>query len=261
MKKTTAFIGLVTGLCVLSSIPAFASGWQKDTVGWWYGTNENNTTWYNSGWQWVDGNNDGIAESYYFNSNGYIAVNTTVDGYTVNNDGAWTVNGIVQTKQVSLTDTKTSTSGDSTNQQTSDSNSVFTSGWYEDANGRYYSFSTEEQRSSYENVWMWIDADLDGVAECYYFGANSYIARNTTVDGWQVNENGAWVVDGVVQTHTNANGDEFDGMSVNKNDPDQIEWDLDGDGKLIGLEYGYYKSIKDMEGVHQLGIDKKSNIH
>lgn len=120
MKKKTAFIGLVTGLCVLSSIPAFASGWQKDTVGWWYGTNENNTTWYNSGWQWVDGNNDGIAESYYFNSNGYIAVNATVDGYTVNNDGAWTVNGIVQTKQVSLTDTKTSTSQKDISQMTND---------------------------------------------------------------------------------------------------------------------------------------------
>ena len=120
MKKKTAFIGLVTGLCVLSSIPAFASGWQKDTVGWWYGTNENNTTWYNSGWQWVDGNNDGIAESYYFNSNGYIAVNATVDGYTVNNDGAWTVNGIVQTKQVSLTDTKTSTSQKDISQMTNE---------------------------------------------------------------------------------------------------------------------------------------------
>lgn len=126
MKKKTAFIGLVTGLCVLSSIPAFASGWQKDTVGWWYGTNENNTTWYNSGWQWVDGNNDGIAESYYFNSNGYIAVNTTVDGYTVNNDGAWTVNGIVQTKQVTADNTTTQTSqsggAGSTNQQTSGGN-------------------------------------------------------------------------------------------------------------------------------------------
>lgn len=100
-KKLTLLV-LTAGLSVLSSIPAFASGWQKDTVGWWYGTNENNTTWYNSGWQWVDGNNDGIAESYYFNSNGYIAVNTIVDGYTVNGDGAWTVNGVVQTKQVSL---------------------------------------------------------------------------------------------------------------------------------------------------------------
>jgi len=122
MKKKIVLIALTAGLSVLSCMPAFASGWQKDTVGWWYGTNENNTTWYNSGWQWVDGNNDGIAESYYFNSNGYIAVNTTVDGYTVNNDGAWTVNGIVQTKQVGLTDTQTSTSGDSTNQQTSGGN-------------------------------------------------------------------------------------------------------------------------------------------
>ena len=113
-NKRLALVVLTAGLSVLSCIPAFASGWQKDTVGWWYGTNENNTTWYNSGWQWVDGNNDGIAESYYFNSNGYIAVNTTVDGYTVNNDGAWTVNGIVQTKQVSLTDTSTNTSEDKT---------------------------------------------------------------------------------------------------------------------------------------------------
>ena len=119
-NKKLALVVLTAGLSVLSCIPAFAFGWQKDTVGWWYGTNENNTTWYNSGWQWVDGNNDGIAESYYFNSNGYIAVNTTVDGYTVNNDGAWTVNGIVQTKQVSLTDTKTSTSQKDISQMTNE---------------------------------------------------------------------------------------------------------------------------------------------
>lgn len=125
-NKKLALVVLTAGLSVLSCMPAFASGWQKDTVGWWYGTNENNTTWYNSGWQWVDGNNDGIAESYYFNSNGYIAVNTTVDGYTVNNDGAWTVNGIVQTKQVTADNTTTQTpqsgGAGSTNQQTSGGN-------------------------------------------------------------------------------------------------------------------------------------------
>lgn len=137
---------------------------------------------------------------------------------------------------------------------------AFASGWYEDANGRYYSFYTGEDHSWYENQWMWIDADLDGVAECYYLGENSYVARNTTIDGWQVNENGAWVVDGVVQTRTAANGDEFDGMPVNKNDPDQVNWDLDGNGKLTGKEYGYYKSIKAMEGVEQAGIDHKSHI-
>ena len=125
-NKKFAVLGVTLGLSVLSCIPEYASGCQKDTVGWWYGTNENNTTWYNSGWQWVDGNNDGIAESYYFNSNGYIAVNTTVDGYTVNNDGAWTVNGIVQTKQVTADNTTTQTSqsggAGSTNQQTSGGN-------------------------------------------------------------------------------------------------------------------------------------------
>lgn len=139
-NKKFAVLALTAGLSVLSCMPAFASGWQKDTVGWWYGTNENNTTWYNSGWQWVDGNNDGIAESYYFNSNGYIAVNTTVDGYTVNNDGAWTVNGIVQTKQVTADNTTTQTSqsggSGSTNQQagsgsqqTSNSNILGENGW------------------------------------------------------------------------------------------------------------------------------------
>ena len=33
---------------------------------------------------------------------------------------------------------------------------------------------------------------------------------------------------------------------------------MDGDGYLTGLEYEIYK---DMEGVKQAGIDKKSNIH
>ena len=172
-NKKLALVALTAGLSVLSCIPAFASGWQKDTVGWWYGTNENNTTWYNSGWQWVDGNNDGIAESYYFNSNGYIAVNTTVDGYTVNNDGAWIVNGIVQTKQVGLTDGNTNDTKTSTSQK--DSN--------------------------------------------YY-----------------------------------------DGMTVDSSDPDQVEWDLDGDGKLSGREYEFYKSIKDMEGVKQGGLTAGGNI-
>lgn len=61
-----------------------------------------------------------------YNSNGYIAVNTTVDGYTVNNDGAWTVNGIVQTKQVTADNTTTQTpqsgGAGSTNQQTGGGN-------------------------------------------------------------------------------------------------------------------------------------------
>lgn len=54
--------------------------------------------WYHDGWQWIDGNKDGISECYYFAPNGYIVTNgKTPDGYDVNADGQWTINGVVQT--------------------------------------------------------------------------------------------------------------------------------------------------------------------
>lgn len=100
MRKKTAILVLSAGLSVLTAIPAFASGWQENETGWWYGTNADNSTWYSNGWQWIDGNGDGIAECYYFDANGYMAENTVIDGSSVDGNGAWTVNGVVQTKQV-----------------------------------------------------------------------------------------------------------------------------------------------------------------
>ena len=45
-------------------------------------------------WQWLDGNEDGIAECYAFDREGWMYADTaTPDGYTVNTDGAWAVNG------------------------------------------------------------------------------------------------------------------------------------------------------------------------
>lgn len=50
-----------------------------------------------SKWQWIDGNNDGIAESYYFNHEGYLYVDTiTPDGYQVDKIGAWIIDGVIQ---------------------------------------------------------------------------------------------------------------------------------------------------------------------
>ncbi len=52
-------------------------------------------------WQWLDGNEDGIAECYAFDREGWMYADTaTPDGYTVNTDGAWAVNGAVQTMAV-----------------------------------------------------------------------------------------------------------------------------------------------------------------
>ena len=98
MKKKFAVVVVALGLSVFSAIPAFAAGWQNDNTGWWYQNDDG--TYPASAWKWIDGNNDGIAECYYFDQTGYVLTNTvTPDNCTVNNDGAWTVDGVVQTKQ------------------------------------------------------------------------------------------------------------------------------------------------------------------
>ncbi len=98
-KKTITAACLTAALTMLLSISVFAAGWHQDGSGWrWY---KDDGSVYANEWQWLDGNRDGIAECYYFNASGYCAQNTmTPDHYTVNADGAWTVNGVVQTKQV-----------------------------------------------------------------------------------------------------------------------------------------------------------------
>ncbi len=68
---------------------------------WWYDLG--NGKYYLSSWQWIDGNHDGIAECYYFDENGWMFENTiTPDRFTVNENGAWTVDNIVQTKSAHL---------------------------------------------------------------------------------------------------------------------------------------------------------------
>ena len=100
MKRSLKIVAVTLALTALSASAAFASGWQKNDRGWWYGTNADNSSWHANGWQWVDGNGDGVAECYYFDANGYCLMNTTTpDGYKVNSNGAWLVNGAVQTKK------------------------------------------------------------------------------------------------------------------------------------------------------------------
>ena len=61
--------------------------------------------------------------------------------------------------------------------------------WYENENGTWPA-----------NTWEWIDGNKDGRAECYYFNENGYMLSNTiTPDGYQVNADGAWIENGIVQ--------------------------------------------------------------
>ena len=182
-KRNTMRAIAALSISAITIVPILATGWQHNMTGWWYGTNEMNTTWHANGWQWIDGNNDGIAECYYFDQNGYmLASTTTPDGFTVNADGAWTVNGAVQTKIVGMASTPTEQNG----------NWVQTNGnWlWKNNDGTFR-----------KNGWQWLDGNRDGIAECYYFDANGFMVSNgTTSDGYLVNANGAWTVNGAVQT-------------------------------------------------------------
>jgi len=106
MKK---FIGLAA-VAAFSSImvsSAWAGTWKQNNVGWWF--DNGNGTYPASTWQWIDGNNDGIAECYYFDRAGYMLANTsTPDGYQVNALGAWVQNGAVQTKNLRASSQTTS---------------------------------------------------------------------------------------------------------------------------------------------------------
>lgn len=95
MKKTLfAFLFTCCSL-FFSPISSFAGEWKLDDIGYWYQNDD--FTYPVSGWQWIDGNLDGIYECYCFDDNGYLFTDTmTPDNSIVDANGAWIVDGVVQ---------------------------------------------------------------------------------------------------------------------------------------------------------------------
>ncbi len=59
----------------------YGGHWCSDSTGWWY---EDSSGWYpTSQWLWIDG------KCYYFEADGYLAINKYIDGYWVGSDGAY----------------------------------------------------------------------------------------------------------------------------------------------------------------------------
>jgi len=110
MKRIMTLIAAAV-MVMAFTITSFAGTWKQDAKGWWW--DNGNGTWPAGAWQWCDGDGNGSAECYYFDKDGYCLVNTTTpDGYKVNENGAWTEDGVVQTKAVNaktVPDTVTST--------------------------------------------------------------------------------------------------------------------------------------------------------
>ena len=83
---------LTTAMTAAAGLTAFAGEWKSNDTGWWWLNDDGSNP--AAEWKWLDGNNDGIAECYYFGADGWCVLNgTTPDGFTVNADGAWMVGG------------------------------------------------------------------------------------------------------------------------------------------------------------------------
>ena len=113
-RKTFGLFCILTSFLFLFSGTAKAD-WVKGEGknAWWF--DFGNGDYFKSSWQWIDGNQDGIAECYCFDENGWMYENTTTpDGYTVNENGAWTVSNIVQTKTSDLIPKNNTNNGNNT---------------------------------------------------------------------------------------------------------------------------------------------------
>ena len=223
------------------------TGWYTDDAGdtYYLHTVPDNTLGHMyTGWQWIDDNGDGMAECYYFEpeSNGYrgrlYKSTTTPDGYTVNEKGQWTQNGIVITKDVTepaptwrqdaagkwfysngheyknewaLVDKPYADAAAGQPAQSwfhFGADGAMDTGWFTDSNGYTYYLNPAKDNTQGRMLtgWQWIDKDGDGMAECYYFSEDAdhvlgHLYKNTkTPDGYTVNSQGQWTENGSVVT-------------------------------------------------------------
>jgi len=79
LTKVIASALVVASVLALNPIGASAS-WKQNSTGWWY---TEGSSWA-TGWRLINKN------WYYFYSDGYMAHDTTIDGYYLNGSGAWT---------------------------------------------------------------------------------------------------------------------------------------------------------------------------
>lgn len=101
MKRFFKFFTITAAAIIMMSGTAFAGSWKQDQSGWYW--LEDNGSYPVSTWKWLDANQDGVAECYYFDMRGYLVTNrTTPDGYQVNADGCWIVNNRAQTQTTGL---------------------------------------------------------------------------------------------------------------------------------------------------------------
>ncbi len=93
MGKKWLTIAASGALSFLMAMPVMAAEWKWDASGWWYVYDDG--SYATDTWEWID------RRRYYFDEQGYCVRDAvTPDGYTVNEDGQWIVDGTVQIQEL-----------------------------------------------------------------------------------------------------------------------------------------------------------------
>lgn len=153
--KAGLWIGFIVGMVLGNAAVAYAGTWktgeEPNQNRWQYDFGDG--TYASNGWYWIDGNQDGIEECYYFDAEGWMLADTrTPDGYRVDANGAWVLHGSVQTRNVYEQE-------------------MLAAGLVQQKRGWVYK---GEDGNPVKNDWR----SLNG--KRYYFDANAY-----AVKGWQ----------------------------------------------------------------------------
>ncbi len=96
--KRAAIIAATGAMLIGTAFTAKAENgqWCQESTGWWYKLTEDGKTFLANTWYHIK-DEDGVVRYYYFDQNGWLKTNTSIDGYTVDENGRWVVNGQIQT--------------------------------------------------------------------------------------------------------------------------------------------------------------------
>lgn len=238
--KRATLLMMAAALSMAMIVPAFADnpvGWRQTGNTWQYVKDASGSL-YSNGWQWLDGNKDGISECYYFDANGNMLSNTTTpDGWQVNEGGAWIMNGVVQTKGAT-----TQAAGTTTNTARPSSKEIIDYlyrglGTNSERYARCIDTSRPEWNNGVTNIKMiddvgsrwakthggWYYLAYDNIdVEAIALNDEGYLLADTmTPDGYYVNKRGVLEIDGREVTHN----DEclYLASSVNAPDPNHVD--------------------------------------
>lgn len=179
MKKSIfKILGTAALSALLFSSAAYAGQWEWNGSVWKY---KNDNGQYSSDcWQWIDGDNNGIAECYRFDGNGILYVSTVVDGYMVDGNGAWIENRVVQVKNTAqvnggnAADNGGQNSNNSTSESGQNNQQNVQEGWYLQNNLWRYRYHGADLADTWRNI----------SGKKYYFQEDGYMATDfQSIDG------------------------------------------------------------------------------